>query len=100
MNRHRDARAIANEFLDLWERAHDIPDGAKPDYDRLKSKLAIFAGETDVNFDALRRELYEGRKARGWPDPKPGTIQPSIEGAIISLWIAGLGDCRPARREA
>jgi hypothetical protein len=93
-------QTIANEFLDLWEKAHD---GSQPDYDRLATQFAVFAGD-EVSGSDVFRELKANRIARGWPnppddpprhiDPKTGmkmkTLVPTIEGAIITLWRAGL----------
>jgi hypothetical protein len=92
-----DIQAIANELLDLWEKAHDIPDGAVPDYDRLKKQYAIFAG-ADVDLNELHRALQESRKARGWSDSRPDTLEPTIESAIINLWRVGLRDRDPTAR--
>ncbi|MGY3344850.1 MULTISPECIES: hypothetical protein [unclassified Bradyrhizobium] len=77
---------IANELLDLWEREHA---NDQPNYERLKKQFVVFVGEA-VDDAALYRCLHEGRKSRGWPDPKPHTIEPSIEGAIMTLWSIGL----------
>jgi hypothetical protein len=90
-------QAIANEFLDLWEKAHNVSDGGQPDYDGLKDKFAIFTGKAVSMGDAraVAHELHKGRKARGWPNPKPAppgkfSIEPTIEAAIMGLWLAGL----------
>jgi hypothetical protein len=85
-------QTIASEFLNLWEKAHDVPDGDHPDYDGLRDKFAIFTGKAVSMGDAsaVAHELHKERQARGWPDPNPKTIEPSIEGAIMALWLGGL----------
>jgi hypothetical protein len=87
-----DAKQIAKEFLDQWEKAHS--DG-KPDYEGLPAKFARFANSVSGNeADAVAKELRDGRKARGWPDPKSDTLDPGIEGAILALWLSGLRNFR------
>jgi hypothetical protein len=86
-------QATAAEFLDQWERAHSVD---QPDYNRLAAKFAAYTGHVSLgDADAIRKALHAGRKARGWPDPKPASpgrmsIEPTIEGVIMSLWLGAL----------
>ena len=87
-------QAVADEFLDQWEKAHSAN---SPDYDRLRMKFAMYTGqEVGVGMQPQSEQaLHTGRKARGWPDPKPApkgymSIEPTIEGAIMSLWLSAL----------
>ncbi len=78
-----DAKQTAKEFLDQWEKAHGE---GNPDYDQLAAKFALFTNGVDSNeVDAVAKELRDGRKARGWPEKKDGTLDPGIEGAILAL---------------
>ena len=91
-------QAIATEFLDQWERAHSVD---QPDYDRLMTKYAACTGQVSVgDADAIWKALRAGRKARGWPDPKSArsgymSLEPTIEGAIMSLWLCALRSTKP-----
>jgi hypothetical protein len=84
---------IANEFLDQWESAHSVD---QPDYGRLAVSYAVYTGQVSIeDADAIESALHTGRKARGWPDPKPApsgymSIEPTIEGAIMALWLRAL----------
>ena len=86
-------QTIATEFLDQWERAHSVD---QPNYDRLMAKYAAYTGQVSMgDADAIQKALHAGRKARGWPDPKPAppgymSCEPTIEGAIVSLWLCAL----------
>jgi hypothetical protein len=86
-------QAIATEFLDQWEAAHSID---KPDYDRLAARYEAYTGYLSMgDAEAIQKGLHAGRKARGWPDPKPSppgkmSVEPTIEGAITSLWRCAL----------
>jgi hypothetical protein len=78
--------AVATEFLNQWERAHDH-DPTEEEYRQLGDKLARYTEEIGLSEAAdLKAELASQRKARGWPDPTPGTLEPSIEAAIFGLW--------------
>jgi hypothetical protein len=80
-----DPKSIATEFLDQWERAHRAGD---PDYDLLAKKFSTYTGDVSLaEADAVAVELRKGRKARGWRDPPSDSICPTIEGAIMSLWL-------------
>jgi hypothetical protein len=87
-----DAPKVANEFLNLWEKAYRECDDAHPDYSRLSTKFALFTGGPIACSEAhaVATELHKGRQERGWPDPQAGTIDPGIEGAIMMLWLGGL----------
>jgi hypothetical protein len=58
----------------------------------LAKKFALFTGHpvTMGEADAVARELHTQRVARGWPDPDPKTIEPSIESVIMLFWLDGL----------
>jgi hypothetical protein len=88
-----DAPKVANEFLNLWKRAHcERDDDAPPDYGRLSARFALYTGGPIACSEAhaVACELHKGRLARGWPDPQAGTIDPGIEGSIMMLWLGGL----------
>jgi hypothetical protein len=94
-----DAPAVAREFLDQWAKACASCNGVNPaeflscDFqNRLATKFALFTGwpVSLGEADAVHRELHAGRVARGWPDPDPSTIEPTIEGAILMIWLNGL----------
>ena len=78
-------KSIATKFLDQWERAHRA---SHQDYDLLAQKFYTYTGDISAaEADAVVVELHKGRKARGWPDPPSDSICPTIEGAIMSLWL-------------
>jgi hypothetical protein len=91
------AQTIATEFLDQWERAHSVK---RPDYNRLAAKYAAYTGSVCMgDVEAVRHALRAGWKARGWPDPKPApagrmSAEPTIEDAIITLWLCALRSAR------
>jgi hypothetical protein len=84
---------IATEFLNQWEREHAT---GKPNYTRLMRKFAVYGDSMSMDdATAVSFALHQGRVARGWPDPEPAppgrfSIEPTIEGAILSLWLCGL----------
>jgi hypothetical protein len=94
MNNHQ---AVATEFLDQWEAAHSVDE---PDYDGLAAKYAAYTGRVSMgDAGAIQKALHAGRKARGWPDPRsapPGRMsaEPTIEGAIMGLWLCALRSTR------
>jgi hypothetical protein len=101
-----DAPAVAQEFLDQWAKSCTPRDGVDPanflsrDFQNsLAKKFAQFTGwpVSLGEADAVHRELHAGRVARGWPDPDPRTTEPTIEGAILMIWLNGL---RTAERDA
>lgn len=93
---------IANEFLDQWEKAHSVD---QPNYDRLAVSYAAYTGQISMeDAVAIKKALHSGRKARGWPDPKPApsgfmSIEPTIESAITTLWLDALYRARPVQVE-
>jgi hypothetical protein len=93
-----DPTAVANEFLNLWEQAHAAE---VPDYSALMQKFATYTGGVSIEYaQTLRDALHAGRVARGWPDPQPApsgrmSIEPTIEGAIMGLWLCALRSCSP-----
>src|SRR6516162_7299899 len=82
------ASELAGKMLDVWAKAHDVPDGVRPDYDRLENRLGSMAIEADcITCDdacVLREALEAERKARGWPGSDPKRIDPGVEGAITA----------------
>jgi hypothetical protein len=90
---HIDPDVIAAEFLNEWERAHSADE---PDYNNLMKKFALYTGRMSIgDATAVQQALHAGRVARGWPDPKPArlgkmSVEPTIEGAIMSLWLCAL----------
>ena len=102
MSTSMDHEATANEFLNQWEKAHvDRTDNGHPDYARLRDKYAIYTGQVSIADSlVLKRALHEGRKARGWPDPKLASpkgymADVAIEDAIMCLWVSGLRTVSP-----
>jgi hypothetical protein len=91
-------QAIAEEFLNQWERAHSVDE---PNYDRLMQKFATYAGNVSMgDAAAIQKALHAGRVARGWPDPEPAppgrmSVEPTIEGAIMGLWLCALRSGNP-----
>jgi hypothetical protein len=84
----QEAWALACKMLDLWKKDHvEIPNG--PNYPKLEHKLGVLATEagfgSSVDIHTLRHALETERKSRKWPDPRPDRLEPSIEGAIMSL---------------
>jgi hypothetical protein len=79
---------VAATFLDFWYEEHKRK---KPRYTHLGKKFAsCVAGKvSNTTREAIWQELHKGRVARGWPDPTPGTIMPSIEWCIMNLWMQG-----------
>jgi hypothetical protein len=94
-----DAPAVAQEFLNQWEKACTPRAGVDPknflsrDFQNsLAKKFAQYTGFpiTMGEVDAVARELHTQRVARGWPDPNPKTIEPTIEAVILLFWRNGL----------
>jgi hypothetical protein len=80
---------------------------ARPDVQaccRLAHRYATFTGMVSMGEAAeIERELHGQRVARGWPDPRPAlngrrTIEPTIEGGIMSLWLRGMRVFDPRRK--
>jgi hypothetical protein len=84
---------IANEFLNQWESEHSVD---QPNYSQLAASYAVFTGQVSFeDADAIEKALHAARVARGWPDPKPApsgfmSFEPTIEGAIMTLWLRAL----------
>jgi hypothetical protein len=80
--------AVACEFLDQWFKMHTEKGRSAVDYSQLGAKFLAFENTDDGNrASEIQKALHAERKARGWPDPKPGTCEPSIDGAIMMLWL-------------
>jgi hypothetical protein len=82
-------KKLAGALLDAWEEAHRGPD---VDYGKLKRRFVLVSGAPVWGGEAeeVHAELIRQRKERGWYEPDPKRIDPGIEGAIYSLWLAGL----------
>jgi hypothetical protein len=92
---------VATTFLDMWEQFRREEDqaiaqgqteqAAAEAYWKFGDQLARFTGHVSLGgADKVRDALTEKRKARGWPDPSPGSVVPAIESAVLMLWIEGL----------
>ena len=86
-------QAVADEFLDQWEKAHSAN---SPDYDRLRMKFAMYTGQ-EVGVGMRRSMNKPAHRSQGsWlarPQASPKgymSIEPTIEGAIMSLWLSAL----------
>jgi hypothetical protein len=100
-----DAPAVAEEFLNQWQKACASCSGVdsaefldREFQARLSRKYAEFTGWPIFlgQVDAVARELHKQRVARGWSGPNPGTIEPAVESVIVMLWCNGL---RAAERD-
>jgi hypothetical protein len=97
VNEHQEPtpHVVACEFLDQWFKVHTEKGRSAVDYSQLGVKFMAFENTDDGNrVSEIQKALGVERKARGWPDPTPDTIEPSIEGAIMVLRLGAMRSAR------